>query len=321
LTFAPPVLAEVVRSGFVESRHRGHVAVVEPDGAVSLTLGDPGQPFFPRSSNKPLQAVAMVDLGLDVPADLLAVSCGSHAGLPMHVDAVQRLLASAGLSAADLDNTPDLPIDTDATRRLLAAGGGPDRLHQNCSGNHAAMLATCVVRRWPTTGYLDPEHPLQVAIRERYSAMSGTSMSAAAVDGCGAPLYAFSLVGLARAYAGLVSSTAPTAAARVAAAMRAHPELVGGPGRPASGLMAACPGLIAKGGAEGVFAIALPDGRALAIKIEDGAARACAPVAVSVLRQLGVANEELDRWATVPVYGHGDVVGDVRAVGVGPLSD
>jgi L-asparaginase II len=307
------VLAEVVRSGFVESRHRGHLVVVEQDGDALLSFGDPEQPFFPRSSNKPLQTVAMVDLGLGASSDLLAVACASHAGLPMHVDAVRRLLASAGLTEADLDNTPDLPLDSAAARAVLAAGGGPDRLHQNCSGNHAAMLASCVTRSWPTAGYRDPAHPLQAAIRETYSTLSRTTIGAAAVDGCGAPLYAISLVGLARAYSALVSADATASAQRVVAAMAAHPELVDGPGRAASGLMAAVPGLVAKGGAEGMYGIGLPDGRAIALKIDDGAARACVPVIVAVLRRLGISNSELDRWATSPVFGHGAVVGEVRA--------
>jgi L-asparaginase II len=308
----PPVLAEVVRSDVVESRHRGHVAVVEPDGAVSLRLGDPDQPFFPRSTNKPLQTVAMVGLGLDVPPDLVAVACASHAGLPMHVDAVRRMLASSGLTEADLDNTPDLPLDTEAARSLLAAGGGPDRLHQNCSGNHAAMLATCVARGWPTNGYRDPSHPLQVAIRATYERMGRTTVGAPAVDGCGAPLYAMSLVGLATAYSALAVDPDP-AVARVREAMVSYPELVDGPGRASSGLMTAVPGLVAKGGAEGMYGVALPDGRGVAVKISDGGARAAVPVVVGLLRKLGLDGDELARWATAPVFGHGEVVGEVRA--------
>ena len=305
------MLAEVVRSGFVESRHRGHVAVVEPDGVVSLRRGDPDQPVFPRSTNKPLQTVAMVELGLDAPPELLAVACASHAGLPMHVEEVRQLLASAGLTDAALDNTADLPLDAEAARAVLAAGGGPDRLRQNCSGNHAAMVATCVVRGWPIAGYRDPAHPLQAAIRATYQRMSRTTLGPAAVDGCGAPLYSMSLVGLATAYAALTASDDP-AASRVRGAMVAHPELVDGPGRAASGLMTAVPGLVAKGGAEGVYGVALPDGRGLAVKIEDGASRAVVPAVVAVLRTLGLDGDELAFWATAPVFGHGEVVGEVR---------
>lgn len=309
----PPVLAQVVRSGFVESLHRGHVAVVDSAGVTRLGIGQPERLYFPRSANKPLQAVAMVGLGLVAASDLIAVACGSHAGLPMHVDAVRRLLHSYGLDDGALDNTPDLPLDPTAAHALLASGGVADRVHQNCSGNHAAMVATCVARGWPVRGYLDSGHPLQVAIRETYEAMAGATSGHAAIDGCGAPLYALRLDGLARAYAQFTSDTASGPIADVAAAMCAHPDLVDGPGRSGTQLMASLPGLIAKGGAEGVYAAALPGGVGVAIKIEDGAGRACVPVLVAVLRQLGWPMDALDRWATLPVLGHGAIVGEVRA--------
>jgi L-asparaginase II len=303
-----------VRSDVVESRHRGQLAVLDVDGRPLLELGDPRRPIFPRSTNKPLQAVVMVELGLDLDADLLAVACASHVGLPRHVDAVARILAAAGLTAEALANVEALPEDPDAMRMLLAQGGRPDRVHQNCSGNHAAMLATCAVAGWPTSGYLDPTHPLQVAIRAGYQTMSGTPMGQAAIDGCGAPLYEMSLVELARSYQSLLGPQATAAGARVAAAMSRYPELTEGPGRPTTGLMAAVPWLVAKRGAEGVYAVALPDGRAIALKIEDGAARACVPVVVAVLRWLGATSPDLERWATVPVLGQGRPVGVVRAV-------
>jgi L-asparaginase II len=283
---------------------------------VLLELGTPQRAIFPRSTNKPLQAAIMLELGLDLPAELLAVACGSHIGLPMHVDAVREILARSGLTEADLANTPSLPDDPDAAKAVLAAGGGPDRLHQNCSGNHAAMLATCVAAGWPTAGYLDPAHPLQLKIHDGYEQMAGTPMGAVAVDGCGAPLYAVSLVGLARAYLGLAAAVlagADDPQARVAAAMTGFPDLVDGPGRPASGLMAALPGLLAKSGAEGVFAAALPDGRSIALKIDDGAMRACVPVLVAALRELGLDRPGFERFATSPIFGHGRAVGEVRA--------
>jgi L-asparaginase II len=312
------LVAEVVRCGFVESRHRGHVVAVDAAGAVVLSIGNPPRPFFPRSANKPLQLAAMVELGLAAPPEQLAVAAASHAGLPMHVAQVRALLAASGLTEADLDNTPDLPLDPAAARAVLASGGTADRLRQNCSGNHAAMLATCVVRRWPTSGYLDPRHPLQVAIRSAYETLAGTPLDAPAVDGCGAPLYALPLVSLARAYAALVAVDGTPANRTVAAAMRTYPQLVDGPGRIATVLMVAVPGLLAKGGAEGVFAVGLPDGGGLAVKIEDGASRACGPVVVAALRRLGVDADPMVAAAltgleTVSVFGHGEVVGEVRA--------
>lgn len=312
----PPIVAEVVRSGFVESRHRGHLVALGPDGEPVLRLGDPDAAVFPRSTNKPLQSFAMLEAGLELSGESLAVACASHAGLPIHVDAVLRILAGAGLSADALDNTPDLPLDPAAARTLLASGGGPDRLHQNCSGNHAAMLATCVARGWPASGYLAPDHPLQAMIRASYARLAGTPMSEPAVDGCGAPLYAMSLLALAGAYRRVLDGAGASAGAgaRVADAMRAHPEYVGGPGRPATRLMQAVPGLVAKGGAEAMFVAALPDGRVVAVKIDDGNSRACLPVIVAALRRLGVDGDELAELATVPVLGHGRPVGAVRAV-------
>jgi L-asparaginase II len=308
------LLAEVVRSGVVESRHRGSLVVLGVDGRPQLELGDPQRPMFPRSANKPLQAAIMLSLGLDLAPDLLAVACSSHAGLPRHVAAVRAILQGAGLTESDLANTPALPQDSEAAQALLIAGLGADRIHQNCSGNHAAMVATCVVAGWSTSGYLDPAHPLQVAIRAGYQAMAGTPMGPAAIDGCGAPLYETSLIGLARSYQRMI--TGLDAGARVAAAMRSHPDLVDGPGRSAAELIRAVPGLIAKNGAEGVFVVALPDGRVLALKIEDGAARACLPVVLAALRRLGVDSPTLRALRELegsPVFGHGEVVGEVRA--------
>jgi L-asparaginase II len=300
-----------VRSGFVESRHTGSLVVLGVAGDPRLELGDPGRAIFPRSTNKPLQAAIMLELGLDVPDHLLAVACGSHTGLPTHVAAVRAILAHAGRTVADLDNTPAYPLDDDACRALIMTGAAPDRVHQNCSGNHAAMIATCVVAGWSTSGYLDPAHPLQVAIRAGYESMAGTPISGRAIDGCGAPLYNVSLLGLAQSYQNLIPQGGHEH--RVPAAMRAHPELVEGPGRPATELMRAVPGLIAKNGAEGVYVVALADGRTIAVKIDDGAARACVPVVVAALRNLGIDEPGLEQLSTLPIFGHGQVVGEIRA--------
>jgi L-asparaginase II len=248
------------------------------------------------------------------PADdeQVAVACASHSGEPGHIDVVRRLLASVGLDESALDNTPDLPLDVTASRTLLAAGGGPDRVHQNCSGKHAAMLATCVANGWPVTGYRDPAHPLQQQVRTTIASLTSDDVEHVAVDGCGAPLFSCSLRGLARAFARI--STAPDGSAeqRVADAMRRHPWLVGGTGRDVTAFMQSRDGLIAKDGAEGVYAAATRDGRAVALKVSDGTGRARAPVMVAALRKLGVEAAGVD--AIVPVLGHGEPVGEVRAV-------
>lgn len=308
-----PVLAEVVRSGFVESRHRGSVVGLAPDGSVAFAAGEPEAPTFPRSSNKPMQAAAMVAAGLDVAAELLALVAASHNGEPEHVAGVRRLLADAGLSAADLQNTPDLPLHVPSARAHVRDGGGPDALHQNCSGKHAGMLATSRAAGWPTATYRDPDHPVQRAIHDEVERLAGEPVAGTGVDGCGAPVLALSLIGLARAFRALVLDPPGGAARRVADAMRAHPQMVAGTGRDDTVLMRRFPGLLAKGGAEGVHAVALPDGSAVALKIEDGASRPRLPVIAVALAALGLDADALAELAETPVLGHGEPVGTVRA--------
>lgn len=303
-----PVVAEVVRNEFVESRHHGRVVALDAEGMPVLSIGAVTDPMFPRSSLKPLQATALLAAGWrPADAEQVALACASHSGEQMHVDVVRRILASAGLDVTALQNTPDLPLNADAARARLRAGGDKDALHQNCSGKHAAMLATCVANGWPTETYLDPEHPVQVAIRTSVEQLCGERVTATAVDGCGAPLFAVSLAGLARAFARLASSS-------VAAAMRARPDLVGGTGRDVTAAMRDITGLVAKDGAEGVYAAALPDGRAVALKVGDGAGRARGPVLAAALERLGVPPHDTASLRKVPVLGHGEPVGCVRAV-------
>ncbi len=309
-----PVVAEVTRSGFVEGHHHGSVVVLAPDGSALLSVGRPDLPVLPRSANKPLQVVGMMRAGLDGDDELLAVAASSHSGADRHLAQVRRLLVTAGLSPDLLANTPGLPLDETALRTVLAAGGQPDRLHQNCSGKHAAMLVTAARSGWPTEGYLAPDHPVQQAIRAAVEDLAGERVAHTAVDGCGAPLFALTLTGLARAFARLTTAAPGTPECRVADAMRAHPDLVGGSGRDVTALMRSVPGLLAKDGAEGVYAAALPDGTAVALKIDDGAGRARSPVLVAALRASGVAVEVPDDLAAGPVLGHGRQVGVVRAV-------
>lgn len=314
------VLAEVIRSGFAESRHRGAVVVLGPDGAPVLSAGEVRAPAFPRSANKPLQAAGMLRCGLDLDGKLLALAAASHSGEAFHVAGVREILAGAGLAEDDLRCPPALPIDERAGRRILREGGEADRVHMNCSGKHAAMLATCAAAGWPAGSYLDPDHPLQQEIKRTVERLSGEPVAAVGVDGCGAPLVALSLTGLAQAYRSMMRAGPASAQRRVADAMRAYPDWTSGTNRPESTLMEAVPGLLLKSGAEGVMAFALPDGRAAVVKIEDGAARALPAVTVALLRSLGVDAAggadaaALDRMATVPVMGGGRAVGHIRPV-------
>jgi L-asparaginase II len=275
--------------------------------------------MFPRSSNKPFQAAAMLRCGLELEGELLALAAASHSGEDFHVTGVRKILASAGLTEDDLHCPPDLPLDAQAQLAMLRAGAPADRVHMNCSGKHAAMLATCVAAGWPTKTYTDPDHPLQQEIRTTISRLAGEPVARVGVDGCGAPLMAVSVGGLARAFRAVVLAAPGTPERAVADAMRAHPEWTSGTTRPERALMRAVPGLLVKSGAEGVEGFALADGRAAAFKIEDGAARGRVPVTVALLRMLGAAREPgadaaaLESLATAPVTGGGRVVGEIRA--------
>ncbi|MGK5531811.1 asparaginase, partial [Streptomyces sp. URMC 129] len=221
---SPPVLAEVVRSGFVEGRHRGSLVILAADGTVERALGDVTAPVFPRSCNKPMQAAGILRSGLELAGERLALAAASHAGEDYHQELVRALLAEHGLGAEALRCPEDRPG--------YGEGPGPrSRTAMNCSGKHAAMLAACVVRGWPVERYLDPDHPVQALIRETVETATAEPVGHVAVDGCGAPLFALSLTGLARAFRAHVRAAPGTPERRVADAMRAHPEYVAGTGR------------------------------------------------------------------------------------------
>jgi L-asparaginase II len=312
VTTYPYETVEVVRSGFVESVHAGSVVVLAPSGDVLAAAGDPDAPMLPRSANKPLQLAGMLRAGLSLPPPDLAVCASSHSGEPAHVDRVRDLLAGAGIPPTALVCPPALPLDAAAAAAVLRAGAGPGQLTMNCSGKHTAMVLTCAANGWPLAGYADPGHPVQVAIRAAVEDLAGQPVTAVAVDGCGAPLFGLSLAGLARAFARLVAAAPGTPELAVADAMRAHPDLVGGTGRDVTRLMLGAPGVVAKDGAEGVFAAATADGAAVAVKVVDGTGRARTPLLVGALRRAGVHAEVLNELAAAPVLGGGHPVGSIR---------
>ena len=311
-----PVVAHVVRSGFLESIHHGSVVALDANGSTSLAVGNVTGPMFPRSASKPIQALAMLRAGLDLDGELLALASASHSGEAFHLEGVLRILAGAGLSEQDLQNTPDLPIDESERKAWIASGHEATPLAQNCSGKHSAMLATCVAAGWDTATYREPEHPLQQLIAQTHADLGGEPVAATGIDGCGAPVMAMSLTGLARAFARLAAAREGTDEAKLAAAIRGHPQWLGGTGRDVTALIRGVPGLIAKDGAEGVYAVGLADGRAVALKIADGGQRSRPVVMAAALRRMGIDAEVLDELANAAVLGHGLQVGSIVAVGI-----
>jgi L-asparaginase II len=278
-----PILVEVRRKGVVEAAHRVHAVAVR-SGEVVAEAGDASLACFMRSSSKPLQALPLVRARDDLPDDELAIACASHHDTPEQVAAVRALLARAEATEEDLELGPQ-------------DGRPPERVHNNCSGNHAGMLALCRARGWPTQGYRLPEHPVQLACLAVHAEAAEVEPEtfATGTDGCGIVTFALTLERMAHAFSRLESLPG---GARVAAAMRARPDLVGGPDGADYLLMRGAPGWLAKGGAEGLLCAAGPDGTGVALKTEDGASRAHAPALAAFLRQFGV---DLPDLATRPV--------------------
>ncbi|SFE45770.1 asparaginase [Actinopolyspora alba] len=308
-------LVELVRGEIREGLHHGSAVVLAPDGRVSHFAGEVNRPMYPRSANKPAQAVGMLRAGLRLDEEIdLAMAAASHNGEPEHVLRTREVLHRHDLTEDALSCPTDWPLREDERDRRASEGFGKQRITMNCSGKHAAMLATCTQRGWATEDYLDPKHPLQIELHEAVADLAGEPIDSVSVDGCGAPLFALSLTGLARTFRSMVTAATDTPERRVADAMRAHPWFVAGTEREDTLLMRAVPGLLSKSGVEGVLALALPDGHAIALKIADGSARARLPVAVAALRAVGIDNENLAELAESGVLGGGRRMGTVRAL-------
>lgn len=304
-------LATVTRSGMIESRHFGTLVAVDPSGATVIEVGDADASILPRSTVKPLQALACLTAGAPLEGAELAIAAGSHTGEDTHVRVVDSILTKAGLDEGALGCPVDRPEDEGTFETLLAAGHPRSRVRMNCSGKHAAMLSACVASGWPTDTYLDPEHPLQQHIRATMEQMTGITVVHTAIDGCGAPLFDTTPRGLAQAFRALALSDPSSPAGRVGAAMREHSFFVGGSGHPNSTLMETVPGAVAKGGAEGVIGVAAADGTAVSMKIVDGSPRATTLLALRTLEALGVDVSGATALTTIPVLGGGVAVGEI----------
>jgi L-asparaginase II len=289
-----PIVVEVRRHGIVEAVHRVHAVAVR-SGEIVAAAGDPDLSCFMRSSSKPLQALPLVRARDDLPDDELAIACASHHDTPDQVAAVRALLARAEATEDDLELG-------------VQEGRPPERVHNNCAGNHAGMLALCRARGWPTEGYRLPDHPVQAACLDVHAeaAEVGPDSLGTGTDGCGIVTFSLKLERMAHAFSRLESLPG---GALVAAAMRARPDLVGGPDGADVLLMEGAPGWLAKGGAEGLICAAGPDGTGVALKTEDGASRAHAPALAAFLHRLGM---DLPDLAARPVFNtRGERVGEV----------
>jgi L-asparaginase II len=304
-------LAEVVRSGFVESRHFGLAVALDPDGSQVFAAGPVDAVVLPRSTAKPLQAVGSIVAGAVLEDQEAAIAAGSHTGSDAHVALVDRMLAAAGLGRDALGCPPDRPEDEPTRFRLIAEGIGPEKVRMNCSGKHAAMLMATVAGGNDPLSYLDADSPVQRTITAEIERLTGAATGIVTVDGCGAPLLGMPLDGLARAFGRLATAPAGTPDSRVAAAMRSYPELVGGHGHLNSEVMRLLPGVIAKGGAEGVIGMAAPDGHAVAVKVIDGNPRATTALGLALLEKCGVDVSAAKELRRIPVLGGGHPVGEI----------
>lgn len=283
-----PVIARAFRGDALESVHRGHAVVVDAKGAILAAFGNPALTIFPRSSCKMLQALPLAER-FDLPGKRLALACASHNGAPCHTDGVARWLAELGLGERDLLCGAQMPRDPEG--RAVLGLASPCQLHNNCSGKHAGFLALRS-KIGGDADYVDPDHPVQQAVRAAFEEMTGETSPYFGIDGCSAPNFACTLHGLARAMAKM-AAPAPDArgkaAARLVAAMAEHPVLVAGEGRACTELMRAMQGTVIKTGAEGVFVGILPEqGIGIALKAADGATRAAEAAIAALLVALGV---------------------------------
>lgn len=318
---------EVVRGGLVESRHAVHVAVADASGRLVSSIGDADRVTYYRSAAKPFQTLPLIEDGvadgLGLTEDEIALCCGSHEGEDAHLAGARSILAKAGIDEGALRCGPHAPFSSAAAKALAAAGREPERIHNNCSGKHAGMLALAAAHGWPLEGYHQEHHPVQVRMREEVVRWTGVPDSAVAtgIDGCGVTCFAVPLGAMAASFARFgAAAHAGAAPARVVRAMHERPFMVGGTGRCCTRVMERTGAdAFVKLGAEGVYGGGLPArGLGFAIKVEDGGRRAVEAALIRVLEGLGVLSDRdvaaLGRFAEPPVRNtRDDVVGVVRA--------
>jgi L-asparaginase II len=312
-----PVLVEMTRAGLIESVHRGHAVLLDSNGKIEKTWGNPQNPFYPRSAIKLAQATAMLQSSAKLENEKLAISCASHSGEDIHIELVTKMLEDIGLTPESLQCPPDLPLDSATQISYIARGLKPARVAMNCSGKHAGMLSACVASSWPTSNYLSMDHPLQKEIIKTIEELGNEKIFKSTQDGCGAPLHAISLIALARIAQSSVLADIQTSQRKVVDAARKFPIYNSGHNRDVAEFMQNVPGFFTKEGAEGVHVGALPDGRSFAVKFEDGSMRPRASFVVAVLKYWGISQDILEKLSNlekIDVLGGGKPVGSIKAL-------
>ncbi len=306
------MLAHTVRSGLVESLHRGSAIAVDSTGRVLLEYGEPDRPVFYRSAVKPLQAIVGVRVSSGLSPEEVAITCASHSGLPIHIALVDKILRDAGLTPAALQTPPDWPLGEAAAAAAHAAGHSkPQRIWHNCSGKHAGWLAACQSAGWDPASYLQPDHPLQQRVLDIVRDATQVEPTPTGIDGCGAPTLRGSVRGLANAFARLSSDDefAPTASA-----VHRFPSLVASNDR-ADGKLAAWWDGPMKAGAQGLLG-AGRHGIGVAVRSESGSSEIAVLAMIAVIRHLGLlspaALSALTDEAAPPVLGGGEPVGTIE---------
>lgn len=324
-------LVEVTRSELVESIHSGSISVVDSKGQQLAHIGNPEQVAFMRSSEKPLQALPVVESGaadsFHFSESEIAVICGSHSGELFHVDSVKSILDKIGISEGALVCSARYPLHRQSSNKLISEGKKPHPIHNPCSGKHAGMLALSIILGYSTEGYHSIDHPIQQLILETISDMTEVEKNEIkiGIDGCGVPVHGISLKSMALSFAKLTNpkdlpAKRGLAAKRIVNAMKNNPEMVAGSGRLCTELMQSTDKIVTKVGAEGIYCVGIPEKNiGIAIKIDDGGTRAISSIVIEVLNQLEILDEsELNSINSLhypPIKTHQkEVIGKIRPV-------
>lgn len=308
-----PVLAQLVRGELIESIYTGRLVMLDPDGQIEYSLGDITELVYPRSAVKSVQAAVSLEFGARLEKETAAVAAASHSGSDEHLNFVRKILTAANLTEDALQTPADYPLGTPEQRAWLAAGKPKSSIAMNCSGKHAAWLSACVHSGIDHTKYLDPTNKLQQRIIEFFSELASEKVRVSSVDGCGGPLHALSLTGLAKMIQQAVLAPTGSELNTIVTAVRAYPEAASGAGRDVAKFMKAIPGSFMKDGAEGVEVLALSDGRTAAFKFDSGNFAMRHLVSARIFQLWGVNNDLSDELLTKPVLGGGKPVGQYHA--------